>query len=54
MGLFGSSDSADSPDEKPWNKFPDAKTAKKIAEGAAKKDPPEKDQKNPPKKGGWW
>lgn len=42
--------SADTPDEKPWNKFPDAELAKKLAEGAAKKDPEEKDQTNPEKK----
>lgn len=59
MGLFGSNrgnddSSADSPDEKPWNKFPDAKTAKKIAEAAAKKDPKEKNDEPKPKKGGWW
>lgn len=37
-------------DEKPWNKFPDAETAKKIADRLKKKDPGEKDQKNPPPK----
>lgn len=42
--------SADSPDEKPWNKFPDAETAKKLAEKAAQKDSAEKDQTNPEKK----
>jgi hypothetical protein len=41
-------------DEKPWNKFPDAETAKKLAKGGKKTDPQEKDPKNPPKKSGWW
>lgn len=39
------------PDEKPWDRMPDAETARKIAEGLARKDPVEKDQTNPPKRG---
>lgn len=49
--MWGKDDKPKPDEDKPWNKFPDAETAKKIAEGAAKKDPPEKDQTNPPKKG---
>ena len=55
MGLFSSDKPEPKPDEdKPWNKFPDAETAKKLGKGGQKKDPEEKDQNNPPKKGGLW
>jgi len=53
MGWFGGKDDKPQGDEKPWNKPLSDEAAKKLLEGLKKKDPAEKDQKNPPKKG-WW